>query len=540
MTLGSLRWSPLLASSLCVMAPLMAHAQPSSLPADPPPTPQGPPLKTPPIPDTPASAQPPPPLPPPPPLDKPLPASYGDLDPSMTTPELPPHEGLVPGDKRPARDLDGRTDVTTTAEDALWIPRVLMFPLYVVSEYVIREPLGALITFLESSGVVGDILRSQAEVGVLPTAFIDFGFRPSLGLYFFWDNFIAKGNDLRATVGFGGLNFWRGSIADRIPLDTPIGSERARSYFQTEADFLTRSDLLFWGIGPDTYDHSESAYQVFSAGTGARVHIEPWRGTFLEAWVTGRYTTTGAGHCNNQESVIEEESISRVCDPPTIRRQIQDGVFPAPPHYGRPYATVKSGVRFVVDSRKPRPAPGTGIAFDASVEKVSEIKEPDLGGWVNYGATVAGFLDVTGTQRVLELAVAARFQDKLQDDTIVPFTELVGAKHIEDVPDLDLMRGFKPGRLLGSSGIAATLEYHWPIWAFIDGTLQASVGSTFLEPHLEDFAFEKLRFSFVGGFRSPNHRDHSFNLLFGFGTDNFEQGGSPSSVRFLFGGTTGF
>ncbi len=429
---------------------------------------------------------------------------------------------------------------SSAAETALWIPRVLFFPAYVVTEYVVRAPLGALTTFLESSGIISDILHSNNEVGVLPTAFIDFGFRPSVGLYFFWDNFIAKGNDLRATVGFGGVSFWRGSVADRVPFTTPIGTERARSYFQIEADFLTRHDLLFWGIGPNTKDEFESSYGVFTAGGGGRIHVEPWRGTFLEAWVTGRYTTTRAGYCDDAEIAIDEDSIARVCHPPTIRRQILDGVFPAPPMYGRPYATVKSGVRIVLDSRKPRPVPGTGVAFDVSAEKVTELKDPALGSWINYGATLAGFLDLTGTQRVLELAVAARFQDTLTDETVVPFTELVGAKHVEDVPDLDLMRGFKPGRLLGSSGIAATLAYHWPIWAFLDGTLQAAFGSTFLEPHLEDFDFEKLRFSFIGGIRSPNHRDHSFNLLFGFGTDTFEEGLNPSSVRFLFGGTTGF
>jgi hypothetical protein len=468
------------------------------------------------------------------------PATWGDAAPPPRPATLPPHEDLALGDKRPEPDYDGREDVTTTAEDLLWIPRVLLFPVYVVSEYVIRMPLGALVTTLEREGVISDLLRSQSEVGVLPTAFIDFGFRPSIGAYFFWDNFIAKGNDLRATVAFGGINFWRAGVANRLPFTTPVGAERARSYFQLEANVLTRSDLLYWGTGPDAADGWESAYGIFTAGGGGRIHVEPWRGRFMEAWITGRYTTTTAGHCSSSEIDVQEDVIARVCEPPTIRRQILDGVFPIPAHYGRPYATIKSGVRFVLDSRDPRPAPGTGFAADVSTELVTDVKQPDLGNWVNYGAVVAGFVDLTGSQRVLSLTVAARFQDTLTSGTVVPFTELVGSKHVEDVPDLDLMRGFKPGRLLGSSGIAATLEYRWPLWAFLDGTLQAAVGNAFLEPHLEDFEPEKLRISFVGGLRSPNHRDHSFNFLVGFGTNTIEQGGEPSSLRLLFGGTTGF
>ena len=215
-------------------------------------------------------------------------------------------------------------------------------------------------------------------------------------------------------------------------------------------------------------------------------------------------------------------------------------MYPAPPSYGRPYTTEKSGLRFVLDSREPRPAPGTGIALDASVEHVTDLDAPLLQSWFNWGGVLAGFLDVTGNQRVLSLTLAARFQDAITDATRIPFTELVGAKHIEDVPDLDLLRGFQPGRLLGHSAVVATLEYRWPIWAFIDGTLQAAVGNAFDGTHLDDFAFERLRFSFVGGLRSPNHRDHSFNFLVGFGTNTFEDGGEPSAFRLLIGSTTGF
>ena len=56
----------------------------------------------------------------------------------------------------------------------------------------------------------------------------------------------------------------------------------------------------------------------------------------------------------------------------------------------------------------------------------------------------------------------------------------------------------------------------------------------------EDFELDLLRFSFVAGLRSPNHRDHSLNFLMGFGTNTFEDGGEPSAFRLVIGGTTGF
>ena len=57
----------------------------------------------------------------------------------------PPPGGESP--KRAVPDYSGRGEEPTTAGDvALWIPRVILSPLYFVSEYIIRRPLGWLIT----------------------------------------------------------------------------------------------------------------------------------------------------------------------------------------------------------------------------------------------------------------------------------------------------------------------------------------------------------------------------------------------------------
>ena len=36
----------------------------------------------------------------------------------------------------------------------IWVPRVILFPGYLVTEYVVRRPLGAFVTFLEREAVV--------------------------------------------------------------------------------------------------------------------------------------------------------------------------------------------------------------------------------------------------------------------------------------------------------------------------------------------------------------------------------------------------
>ncbi|HYP90115.1 MAG TPA: hypothetical protein VEQ59_18220, partial [Polyangiaceae bacterium] len=52
-----------------------------------------------------------------------------------------------PPPKRAKPDYDGRGGTPQPpARKALWVPRVLLFPAYVVSEYLVRRPLAAAIT----------------------------------------------------------------------------------------------------------------------------------------------------------------------------------------------------------------------------------------------------------------------------------------------------------------------------------------------------------------------------------------------------------
>ena len=54
--------------------------------------------------------------------------------------------------KRKLPDYDGRGGTPQTpGQKALWVPRILLSPLYFVSEFVIRRPLGAAITAAEKA-----------------------------------------------------------------------------------------------------------------------------------------------------------------------------------------------------------------------------------------------------------------------------------------------------------------------------------------------------------------------------------------------------
>jgi len=59
----------------------------------------------------------------------------------------------------------------------LWVPRILLSPLYLVSEFGVRRPLGWVVTTLEK-----EVIRSseiESKVGLGPTLGVDLGFRPN-------------------------------------------------------------------------------------------------------------------------------------------------------------------------------------------------------------------------------------------------------------------------------------------------------------------------------------------------------------------------
>jgi len=91
--------------------------------------------------------------------------------------------------KRPRPDLEGRPPNSALVTDlALWLPRTALLPLHATLEYLVRRPLAVTVTELERRRVPAKI-RDALTWGprrastIVPTALVDFGFPPSVGLY---------------------------------------------------------------------------------------------------------------------------------------------------------------------------------------------------------------------------------------------------------------------------------------------------------------------------------------------------------------------
>jgi hypothetical protein len=428
------------------------------------------------------------------------------------TPTAPPPTTTP---KRELPDYDGRGEEPTTPGDvALWVPRILVSPIYLVTEYGLRRPIGAVVSAAERAGLPAAIydfftFGPDHKAGFAPTFLVDFGFVPSVGIYAFWDDAIFKNNDLRLHASTFGPDWLAGSLTDRIHL-----TKNQTLSFHVSA--IRRPDHAFFGIGPQTLQSNISRYGEDSFEGGALVDARLWRGSHIEAGTGVRSVSLYEGHYFSDPSLGTEASV---------------GAYPIPYDFGRGYTAQYNHLAAALDTRVPRPASGSGFRLEMQADQGSDIRATPDSGWIRYGGAVGGFWDVT-RGRVVSFSVATSFVDSLGGAPI-PFTELVALGG--DGP----MRGFMPGRLLGQSSVVGTVRYTWPIWVWLDGALEVATGNVFGD-HLEDFKPSLLRLSGALGIESISTPDNAFEFLVGFGTETFEQGGQVDSVRVLVGTNHGF
>ncbi|MFK7986739.1 MAG: hypothetical protein AB8I08_12000 [Sandaracinaceae bacterium] len=422
--------------------------------------------------------------------------------------------------RRDVPRYDGRTAPTATVEEGLlWIPRVLFFPVHLVLEYVFRQPIGWFLTTMERERwhvlFIDFFTWDERNAGIVPTTLWDFGFVPAVGLYFFWNDAFVEGNDIRAQVGFGGPEWLRATLVDRARLTDQFE-------LGVTVDAWRRPDQIFEGIGWDSSVSRRSRFFRNYVDGRVDLRFRPWRESEVR-FGAGVIWNDFAQNGFNPD--IEEGD-------PSLEQAIAQGFYDAPPGI-EGYTAYYQRLDVVVDSREARPAPGHGVRVEGFVHQGFDLNSVTERRWMRYGGALGGYLDVS-EQRVLSLSATFRFAEPLGTSSPVPFTELASLGN-ESV----VMSGFLQGQLVGRSATAVTLEYRYPIWVFLDGSLHASIGNVFGE-RFSDFDFDRLRASFGFGFRSSGDRDQAFDVLLAFGTAPFVEGGGVESVRLVLGSRQGF
>lgn len=437
---------------------------------------------------------------------------------------------LRPGEERPVPDYDGRPEPTSLADAALWVPRVALFPLYVLTEYAIRRPLGWLVTTAERERwpaiIINFLTFDERRAGIVPTGMIDFGLRPSIGVYVFWNDVFAEDNDLRLRAAYGGEDMWLLRLTKRFSLGA--------GQLALTGSYESRPDNVFHGIGRD-HDRARSRYFRSVARLGALYSSE---------WYQSSYARIGAGA---REVHLDGER--GCCGDPSLMDRVRDGAFEVPPGMNQVLDVLDQAIEVVFDSRPPRdpdlpPAsdyhqpPGHGVRL-AVRGQMSELmdqslafEDPIADAWLHYGASLGGFVDLSGEQRSLGLTVAVDFVEPLGDGE-VPLVDLVTLGGERP------MRGFLAGELVDKSGAALRLDYRWPVAVWLDGTLLYEVGNVFGSA-LSGFQLGQLRSSYGFGLQAVGAQDHVFQLMLAFGSESFDDGGRLDTFRFVFGTTAGF
>lgn len=420
--------------------------------------------------------------------------------------------------RRVVPDYDGRPSPITAGEVLLWVPRVVAFPLYVTTDFVIRRPVGWLIGAADHGRGLDSFTQlftfgPRDHAGIVPTAQLDLGMRSRAGVYVFHDDFLALGNELRLHTLIGGLRTWSVTLADRIPVDQG-------SYVKLRGEAARRTDAVFYGLGSRSLESSRARYGSEHVEGSATFHLALGPGASAEAWA-------GA-------TAIWFDAAATCCDDEALATRTARGDLALPPG-NEGYVALRQGLRLTLDSRLPRPALVTsrgGFRFEADAQHSIDLRDPGASRWLTTGVSAAATVDLTGHGRLLTVTLATRFADPLAD-AAVPFTELASLGGDQG------MSGYLSNRLLDRSAVTGTFEYRYPILAALDGSLHAAIGNVF-GPHLEGFEPRLLRLSFDLGIDAPGSRDHALKALVGFGTETFADGTHPNSVRLAFGGTTGF
>jgi hypothetical protein len=416
--------------------------------------------------------------------------------------------------KRATPDYEGRPPPPPSVGDiAVWVPRVLLFPPYVVSEFIIRRPLGALVTTAERNNWAATLIDfftfdPQHKSGLVPTAFFDFGLEPSAGLYFFWNDALFAGHDLRAHASYFGDDWVAVAASERFHTGRTSG-------MALDVRWVRRPDYEYFGEGPRTRQSASSRYlaMTLDAGPSWVQHIAP-----------GITYGARAGARTND---FRDRGFR---GDPSVDRSVAAGRFATPARYVDGYTAIYERLELTLDSR-PSEGPESGVRATGHVEHGTDVRASPATSWVRYGGTVGASTDVWA-RRTFTLSATAEFADPVHGGPI-PFTEEVvwGG----DEP----LSGYIPGRFHGRSAAAGSLTYTWPIWVWLEGRMGASVGNVF-DVGLRDFRPGLLRASAGIGIQSTGSPDHRLELLVGFGTQTFDQGGRVDSFRLVIGGTHGF
>ncbi len=405
-----------------------------------------------------------------------------------------------------------------------WVPRIILFPLYVVTDFVVRRPIGFVLTNIEEHHVIervkgattfGDSEGPGSNGGVVPRLRFDRRLRPAIGLEFYLVDALAAGNDWHVGAD---TDFRQNASAD---VGTKLRLKNDRLVFGTEGSFLRQADNVFHGMGAavDEADETRFVSREFAAGIWSSY-------TPVYPGLAGRLRGSVSDHdfdcspaedldiCGDDHQAGTDDDRYDITQPTAV------------PYFLEGYQLLTIDAAIAGDTRTFSPRSGTGVRAEVFSRFGQGIVGADDLRFVTLGSEIAGYINLY-QGRVIGLKVRGEVAEPAGTSQI-PFTEL------STLGGNQTMRGFLEGRFRGRSTFATTLEYRYPIWSFVDGTVFAEAGNAF-GVGFEGLAPGALQGSFGTGFRSAEGSDLGFDLLVAVGTTRFDEDLAVEHARLTLG-----
>ena len=428
----------------------------------------------------------------------------------------------------------------------VWPARVLLFPLFVVTEFGLRQPVGFVTRTVDRYNTGKQSRRGFAlheqTAGVLPLVTLINGMRPGFGLSAFADRLFVDWHLVRASVV---TDFQRNLMVGLLNRAT-LGEGGEVNLL---AAYQRRNDMVFHGIGPDTAQDDESRFErrkpslELEAAFGSARRAS--QSSTANGIMAGNLPTHG-GPAPQPETVLggrlslEASENDFACTSLGADICGSDGVEGSPDdrfsgarraeaaYFWAGYALLRTKALVSVDLRQS----SHGVRLDifgrygeGLGERANRVR------FFRYGGELSAFVDLTGhRRRLLSARVYIELLERARDHD-APFAELI------TLGGPDALRGFLRGRFQGDSAALASLDYSWPIWSFIDANLFYDMGNVFGR-QLEGFDIEKLRGSYGLTLRTNAWRDITVQAMIAVGTERWSV--KPDEVRLMAGTNIGF
>jgi hypothetical protein len=379
----------------------------------------------------------------------------------------------------------GRATDDAVAEGLLWLPRRVLMPVYVLTEFGLRRPIVAVAAFADRHDIgpwVEHVMNPTPDFRWGPTFNIDFSARSLFGAAATLRNAGLPGNELSAGLAGGGESTWEASAQDRmVSRGAAFG---ARFYL------LMRPDRSFFGLGPRS--GTQRVYYAIS-----RVDAELFAGMDL-----GHHAKATVSEGFRFQSV-------RAGDPPSIDTAFPFAALPVT----RPTDLARASLDLTLDSRATREQSG-GARLVMQGAYARDLAAPGAVSFVSTSVDAQAAAEVMRPDRVLVGRVMFRDSAPLAGGS-VPFAELStlgGEDHV----------GFVPGRFRAEAATMAELSYRYPFAYYLDVKWTASAGNVFARD-LSDFALERLTASLGMSARVRRVPVFPLELGFGVGSSRFEE-----------------